>query len=81
MKKTATSPIPEIDVECVQVDDVLRFWDERKQFWRIGKVRSITPKFFHVITGQKIRKIDKHDLSFLVKGRFDVEHQLMETPE
>ena len=81
MKKNATPPQPEIDVECVQVDDMLRWWDTRKQFWRIGKVSMITSKFFHVITSKKMRKIAKDDMLFLVRGRFDIEHKLVETPE
>ena len=81
MKKNAPHPKPELDVECVEVGDPIRWWDNRISGWRIGRVQAITDKFFKLITGGKLRKVPKDDLLYLMKGRFDVTRKLVETPE
>lgn len=67
MTKPKTPGHQEVDVEWVEMDDVLRYWDKRIEGWRTGKVKSIGPVYFKVLTAHKLRKISKADKLYLIR--------------
>ena len=60
-KKYCGEPIEEVDIEFVELDDIMKYWCPRNQAWRFGRVVKIGPKFIHVVTAHKVRKIPRND--------------------
>ncbi len=56
-KKFCGESSPEVEIEFLDAGDLLQYWDERSGQNRFGTVQSVGPKFIHVITAHKLRKI------------------------
>ena len=67
MAKRKTPGTPEVDIEWVEIDDTLRFWDNRIDGWRTGTVKSIGPVYFQVLAAHKLRKVSRADLLYLIR--------------
>jgi hypothetical protein len=68
-KKTKVAGTQEIEIEFLEVGDTLKFWCNRNQQNRWGKVHAIGTKFIHVIVNHKLRKIPVDDEALaLVRG-------------
>ena len=66
-KKYCGPPVEEVDIEFVELDDTLKYWCSRIQGWRFGRVEKIGPKFFHVVTNHKLRKVPRNDERLYLK--------------
>ena len=51
----------EVDIEFVEKDDILKYWDTRIEGWRLGRVERIGPVFIQVVAAHKLRKIRRND--------------------
>jgi len=60
-KKYCGDAPEEVDVEFVEKEDVLKYWDKRIEGWRYGIVKTIGPVYFHVLAAHMIRTIRRDD--------------------
>jgi len=60
-KKYCGENVEEVDIEFVEKDDILKYWDNRIEGWRLGRVERLGPVFFHVVAAHKMRKIRRDD--------------------
>ena len=60
-KKYCGPPIEEVDVEFVEVNDTMKFWDKRIEGWRFGIVKAMGPVYFHVLCAHMIRRVRRDD--------------------